>query len=312
MNWCTDCAVASPLGQSALVAMVLTITTFVCLVRARGNAQQLLALAGLAFAAVAVGTAIASGMIGVLGVVALLLFGTACYYYRMTARSNVVRTMAVFLGVSAVVLATHRVPGFHGLPLLAPTVICEGCQRLWLLGHMDKPFVGLLLFAIALNGWPLWSRGKRAHPPLLRSAGVTVTTVAVVALAVMGVMSLLSAVRWAPKAPDVATVMMFLAVNLFFTTFAEEVFFRMFLHDAMRRCFPKTFTSAWRIIAVSTALFGLAHIAGGPLYVLGALLAGIGYGYVYEKTQRIEWAIAAHFGVNVTHFFLFSYPRLAP
>ena len=316
-NWCSGCAVASPMGHAALSAMVGAIANFVYAQRVHGLQQRrLLTLFGSVSAAIALGAALASGMITVTGVVALLMFAVACYAYRMMERPTAVLAMTALIFVAAILLATHRIPGFHGQPLLAPTTICDGCQSLWMLGHLDKPFVGLLLFAIALGGLTRLPRSTAppaaAQPSLGSNAGVTVTTIVVVTLIVMGVMSLLSAVRWAPKAPDASTVVMFLALNLFFTTFAEEVFFRMFLHDALRRTAPSTFDQPWKIIALSAALFGVAHVGGSPLLMLGAAIAGLGYGYVYEKTQRIEWAIAAHFGVNVTHFFLFSYPRLTP
>jgi uncharacterized protein len=58
-------------------------------------------------------------------------------------------------------------------------------------------------------------------------------------------------------------------------------------------------------------LFGLAHIAGGIVYVGLATIAGIGYSIVYLRTRRIESAIVTHFAVNAVHFFGFTYPHLA-
>ena len=300
------------MGQAALVAMMMTIAAFVCAQNARGHVQQVMAAFGFALAALALGAAFVSEMIGAQGVMAFLLFGGACYVYGRLVRPKAIVAMTVVIFVTAILLATHQIPGFHGQALLAPMTICEGCQKFWLVGHLDKPFVGLLLFTIALRGVTLRSKAETARPPFLQSARLAVITVAVVTLVVMAVLSLLNVVRWAPKAPDATTVVMFLALNLFFTSFAEEVFFRMFLHDAIRRGAPETFDRPWKIIALSTLLFGLAHAGGGPLLILSATLAGLGYGYVYEKTKRIEFAIATHFGVNAIHFFLFSYPRLAP
>jgi membrane protease YdiL (CAAX protease family) len=59
---------------------------------------------------------------------------------------------------------------------------------------------------------------------------------------------------------------------------------------------------------VAGLLFGVAHIAGGPAYVVLASVAGIGYGWVYASTRSIALAIATHVGVNALHFFLFTYP----
>ena len=38
-------------------------------------------------------------------------------------------------------------------------------------------------------------------------------------------------------------------------------------------------------------------------------MAGLGYGWAFMRTQRIEAAMAVHFGVNAMHFLLFTYPR---
>jgi membrane protease YdiL (CAAX protease family) len=46
-------------------------------------------------------------------------------------------------------------------------------------------------------------------------------------------------------------------------------------------------------------------------YVLAATVAGLGYGWAFLRTGRIEAAIAVHFAVNAVHFLLFAYPRLA-
>ena len=42
--------------------------------------------------------------------------------------------------------------------------------------------------------------------------------------------------------------------------------------------------------------------------VIFAFIAGIGYGYAYQKSWKIETAILVHFGVNITHFIFFTYP----
>ena len=313
MSWCVSCAAVTQSGWIALIAMAVAIVSLVAMARVAPRLLPPWMVAGSASATLALGAGFASGMIEAPGVAVLLVFGALCYLYRQAVRPKVAVALAVPIGMLAVLLATHKMPGFHGLPLIGPTTLCDGCQKWWVIGHLDKPAVGLLLFVVALVNLTLPSSpssGGTTPHRLARSAVVTVAAVTVMGVVVMGLMSLFSAVRWAPKAPDIDVVMTFAAVNIFFTVFAEEVFFRMFLHDVLRR-FPETFTRTWQLVAVSAALFALAHVAGGPLYVVGALLAGIGYGWVYEKTRRIEWAIVAHFGVNAIHFFLFSYPRLS-
>lgn len=61
---------------------------------------------------------------------------------------------------------------------------------------------------------------------------------------------------------------------------------------------------------VQAALFGVGHYKGGIPYVIFASIAGLFYGYAYDKTKRIESAVVVHFGLNLTHFLFFSYPAL--
>lgn len=64
-------------------------------------------------------------------------------------------------------------------------------------------------------------------------------------------------------------------------------------------------------LLVPALLFGIAHIGGGIEYAIVAGVAGLGYGYLYYLTARIEWSILCHFIVNTLHLFLFTYPVLA-
>jgi membrane protease YdiL (CAAX protease family) len=106
---------------------------------------------------------------------------------------------------------------------------------------------------------------------------------------------------------------MFLAwapVNLFFTCLSEEAFFRGFVQQELA-C--EGSGTARTLVALSAAalLFGLAHYAGGATYVLAGVIAGLGYGWAFLRTRRIESAMLVHFGVNAAHFLLFVYPRPA-
>jgi len=63
-------------------------------------------------------------------------------------------------------------------------------------------------------------------------------------------------------------------------------------------------------LAIASVLFGLSHFWGGWSYVALATVAGLGYGWIYQRTQRIAASILAHFALNTTYFFLFTYPAL--
>ena len=59
----------------------------------------------------------------------------------------------------------------------------------------------------------------------------------------------------------------------------------------------------------AAGLFGLAYISGGWRWIVLGSVAGTGYGVTY-RFGGLPAGIAAHFGLNVMHFFLFTYPML--
>lgn len=310
MNWCRSCIEPTALGLAALGAAALAmIAVLVQLSSGNGNRAIWVKLS-VAFTLTSSVLAIWAGLINALGAAFLVAFAIACYLYRCAGRRTLVALCTVTVATAAVALAMHLAPGFSAFPVLSPTRLCEGCQQLWLLGHFDKPVVGLLVALLATQTPMVSTLTAFTHRSTAAAdARVVVTTVLIASAVTFGLLVALGAIRWDPKTPPAETVGSFVAVNLFLTTFAEEIFFRAFVHDALRRVFPAITTT--RVIAISGLIFGVAHVAGGPLYVLGATLAGIGYGYVYERTRGLHWAIATHFLVNVIHFFFFSYPRLA-
>ena len=68
------------------------------------------------------------------------------------------------------------------------------------------------------------------------------------------------------------------------------------------------FGALWGV-AIAALLFGIAHAKGGPLLIVLASIAGVGYGYAYLSSKRIEAAILTHFALNALHFVAFTYPR---
>jgi membrane protease YdiL (CAAX protease family) len=114
---------------------------------------------------------------------------------------------------------------------------------------------------------------------------------------------------FAPKLPDIAFI--WVMNNLFFVTLSEEAFFRGFLMTRLESALTPTPSARSIALVLSASAFGLAHFAGGFAYVCIATVAGIGYGLAFQRSGRLEMAILTHFAVNVTHFFLFTYPRAA-
>jgi len=95
--------------------------------------------------------------------------------------------------------------------------------------------------------------------------------------------------------------------NLFFTVLAEEILFRGLIQREIAKRVQNKYRAEIAVI-VASVLFGLAHFAGGPEYVILASVAGVLYGYTYKITGRIEAPIITHLLLNSAHFIFFAYP----
>ncbi len=72
---------------------------------------------------------------------------------------------------------------------------------------------------------------------------------------------------------------------------AEEAFFRGFIQKNLSLMMKKIRHGDYLALLIAALLFGLAHYAGGTKYVILATVAGMGYGWVYLTTKRIEGSI---------------------
>jgi membrane protease YdiL (CAAX protease family) len=95
--------------------------------------------------------------------------------------------------------------------------------------------------------------------------------------------------------------------NLLFTCISEEMLFRGFIQKHLMRLTNKSLHQIIIVIFVGI-LFGAAHYTGGATYAIVASIAGIGYGFAYYRTGKIESAILTHFLLNSVHFLFFTYP----
>jgi membrane protease YdiL (CAAX protease family) len=94
--------------------------------------------------------------------------------------------------------------------------------------------------------------------------------------------------------------------NLLFTCVAEEMLFRGFIQKHLLLLTHNPSCQLLIVVFVGV-LFGLAHYSGGMTYAILASVAGIGYGYAYYRSGKIESAILTHFMLNSTHFLFFTY-----
>jgi membrane protease YdiL (CAAX protease family) len=119
---------------------------------------------------------------------------------------------------------------------------------------------------------------------------------------------LLGVIAWAPKWPDAAWL--WLLNNLLLVTLVEEALFRGYIQGGLSRYFKNLAQGENLALLLASLVFGLAHAGAGWQWVLLASLAGVGYGLAY-RFGGLAAALATHFGLNVLHFGLFTYPMLA-
>lgn len=214
--------------------------------------------------------------------------------------------MLALLTLSA---ALHMWPGIHNPLLVNAQQLTPDAIPFTLYANFDK---GLAGYCLLLALWPTQAT-QTSQQSLLQAywRGFWPAWPLSVALAMACAIGL-GLITFAPKWPDFA--LQFIFCNLLLTCVAEEAFFRGLLQRPLFQQFTQRGWSeqcaAWCAIVMVSLLFGLAHLAGGWAYALVATVASVGYGWAYQRSGRIEVAIVAHFGLNLLHFGLLTYPML--
>ena len=259
---------------------------------------------GLALAAL--GLAIIAGYVtGALNDLAALwiamLGAIGWIHARCTGWQRVASGLVFF--VFAVALGLLLLPGFPRTVLVENVVLSPGALPYTLGLGFAKVVTSIFILAFMLPERVLsW---RELGQVLVRVAPVFLATV----VAVMVLTLALGYVKFDPKWTPLFFT--WALANLFFTCLSEEAFFRGFVQRELAGLGANRRVSVVIAIAVSSLLFGLVHLGGGWKYALAATVAGVGYGIAYQRTQRIEASMAVHFGLNATHFLLFTYPALA-
>ncbi len=243
-----------------------------------------------------------AGLLHGLAILWIVLFALACWGYCRLATTYRFLSATIFLAIG-VGFGLHKLPGFHN-PLVADgIVLSKGAEPYDLYLNFDKPLIG---FFFLIFGGVALIRGRddlrQAFPAALP------LIFANIAIVIAGSFAL-GYVQFDPHWNSLFWV--WALSNLLFTCMSEEVFFRAFLQQGIAEALNNTRTANFVAVIAASLLFGIAHVAGGWTYVALATLAGLGYGYIFHRTRRIEMSILAHFLMNTVHFLFFTYPRLA-
>jgi membrane protease YdiL (CAAX protease family) len=236
-----------------------------------------------------------------------LLAALALAYARARAASPGKPLLVVLAGIAffiyALAMGLALLPGFTKVVLVDATTLSPGAVPYDIAVGFPKVVTGIVI--LGLINRPLVRSWGELGRVLLRAAPVF----AVTALVGMTTVVLMGYTSFAPKWTPL--FLLFAPVNLFFTCLSEEAFFRGFVQQECARLGSGDTRAAVTALAIGAVLFGAAHFGGGLTYMLAATIAGLGYGWAFMRTQRIEAAMAVHFGVNAIHFLLFAYPRLS-
>lgn len=251
----------------------------------------------------ALAAALWQGVITLAALAAIALLGLLCLGWRRFQKDGQPLlprlAFALLLPVTVLALALHLFPGFAPVTALEEVVLSPSSPPFSINYHYDKALAGLLLLALCA---PPLLQGREWLPVLRRTLPIWLATFAAVA----GVMMLAGYLRPDPKWHG--AFLWWALGNLFFTCVAEETFFRLLIQSPLQRLLGPGRAMAWLAIVITALLFGLAHGGAGWPMVAAATLAGIGYGWAFYRTGRIEAAILVHFGVNAAHFLLLTYP----
>lgn len=236
--------------------------------------------------------------------VSLLLFAVAAYYSQAKKTTDGRRVLATFTVIFlSCGLASHQLPGFNGLLVLDHVYLSTAALPYSLYLNFDKAVIGILILGL---GGPVLIRSQKE---MLLTIKQILPSILMITLGIMVLALVLGLVRFEPKLSS--HVFIWALTNLLFTCVAEEALFRGFIQKKLTLMLGNRKNSSYTALIIAACLFGLAHYTGGKSYVLLATMAGLGYGWVYQKTRRIEASILTHFSLNLIHFLFFTYPALA-
>ncbi|MEN8237370.1 MAG: CPBP family intramembrane glutamic endopeptidase [Pseudomonadota bacterium] len=259
---------------------------------------------GLLLGFVAVVLAFYLGYLSGLGTTWLLIMSLLSMTYPLYKKPSwikLVHALGIFAGCYLFYL--HLMPGVYNPLMLSGVRLSAGSWPYHSYLNVDKIFLSIVLLATCIR---LNSR-KQDWCDTFGFSSVWGPVVLLVTV-LMGLGLFLGYVRFDAKIPTI--LWLWVPTNLLFVCVAEEALCRGFLQKELGSWFKNMQVGHWPAIGIGALAFGGLHYYGGPIYILLSTIAGMGYGYAYFKSKRLESAIAVHFLVNLTHILFFSYPAL--
>lgn len=240
------------------------------------------------------------GIINIIGLGALAVFSAITYaYFNFPQLNKVIRTLLfILISVCFAVFAFHKVPGFFNVIAISNLQLSELSMPFSMYLNFDKVMPALIIFSLG----NLYISEKQESTGVVKYTLFSLLS----CIAIIITLVLISGyVLFEPKLPDILLIWMI--NNFFFVCFSEEVFFRGFIQRTLQNLLPKQQILA---LLIASLIFGVAHFQGGLTYVILSSTCGFFYGYAYYKTNKILCSMMVHFGLNLSHLLLFTYPAL--
>lgn len=210
----------------------------------------------------------------------------------------------IFSGIVLLILGfgleMHIAPGFHNLKILDHIQISPDGAPFTLYLNFDKALVGIFIIGIL-------HQRIITKDDWLQMLKITVPSMLILFFVMTCLSFIFKYVHVDFKIP--MNLLIWGLTNLLFVCVAEEALFRGFIQKYL--CVILSFKYGNFIaIIIAAILFGLTHYSGGITYIYLATIAGLGYGWIYLRTDRIEASILTHFVLNLTNILFFTYPAL--
>ncbi len=204
------------------------------------------------------------------------------------------------LAIVGVGMMTHMIVGFNNFLLLSNQTIGSSTTAINLYLNFDK-----LSLAVLLLG--LWVPLVKTKEDWKHTFLISIPWLAFSAFILIAYSLSTNLLALDIKIPS--STIIFLIVNLFFVVIPEEAFYRGFLQNEITKNLPNKAGPILAILVVSS-LFALIHIffISNLSYIIAAFIGSVLYGTIYQFSKSVESAMITHFGVNVIHFFFFTYP----
>jgi uncharacterized protein len=224
---------------------------------------------------------------------------TFLYFNYLVDNPRLKQIVFILIAILLAGFVLHDIPGFTN-QLIVDKFLISAASRpcsIWL--KFDKVFAALVIYALS----PLIIKESKLDWLALKQTILIVFTCIVV---ILGPAILSGYVRLDPKIPAILPI--WVVSNFLFVIFSEEVIFRGFLQTTLKDYLPNGWKYTLLAIIMTSIIFGMAHYKGGITFMCLAAIAGLFYGYAYDRTKRILCAMLVHLSLNLTHFLAFTYP----